>query len=235
MASLIPVKESDISIVYNSNTRELVLAAKGEIPKVFLTPFFKQESVLNTGLTFSIRAFAGGFPPQKGEKSFEIKHSVHINLPLPHFNNKTVLIETASGNFSVEIKYTGFGPGPVVRGDNGSEEGTTYQDVLPPIKRFLPADQPLRITANIPKVEAPSRVNIEPSYNPEFLELIHSTVQEGSISWTFKWKKLPTEEGANPQLIDVTTHQYNGLVGPAARNYITIQGYVVLFVVFEKK
>ncbi|KAJ0300842.1 hypothetical protein Brms1b_012622 [Colletotrichum noveboracense] len=219
MASLIPVKESDISIVYNSNTRELVLAAKGEIPKVFLTPFFKQESVLNTGLTFSIRAFAGGFPPQKGEKSFEIKHSVHINLPLPHFNNKTVLIETASGNFSVEIKYTGFGPGPVVRGDNGSEEGTTYQDVLPPIKRSSP----------------PSRVNIEPSYNPEFLELIRSTVQEGSISWTFKWKKLPTEEGANPQLIDVTTHQYNGLVGPAARNYITIQGYVVLFVVFEKK
>ncbi|KAJ0333913.1 hypothetical protein COL922a_010249 [Colletotrichum nupharicola] len=148
MASLIPVKESDISIFYNSNTRLL-------------------ESVLNTGLTFSIRAFAGGFPPQKGEKSFEIKHSVHINLPLPHFNNKTVLIE--------------------------------------------------------------------PSYNPEFLELIHSTVQEGSISWTFKWKKLPTEEGANPQLIDVTTHQYNGLVGPAAGNYITIQGYVVLFVVFEKK
>ncbi|GJC88676.1 hypothetical protein ColLi_11514 [Colletotrichum liriopes] len=239
MAFLIPVKESDISAVYDSNRRKLVLGAKGEIPEVWFTPFFKNENLLG-GLSFSIRDFAGGIlPPGKGDKlkkSFDISFDFPVNLPLSHFNNKTVRIETANGIYHIEIKYTGFAPGPVIRGDkDGGEDGTTTRSVLPPIQEFLPADQPLRITAQIPKVEEPASVSIEPSYNPKFFELIHSTAQQGSVSWTFKWKEPPTEEGTNPQLIEVTTHQYNGLVGPAARNSYVIQGYVVHFVVFEKK
>ncbi|KAK1996925.1 hypothetical protein LX36DRAFT_671372 [Colletotrichum falcatum] len=235
MAFLVPVKESDISALYDSNHRKLVLVAKGEIPKVWFTPFFKQETWMG-GLCFSIRDFAGGVPVQKGEKSFDISFDFPVNLPLQHFNNKSVLIETANGRYSIQIKYTGFAPGPVIiGGKEGEEDGTTTRSVLPPVQEFLPAGQPLRITAQIPKVEAPASVNIEPSYNPKFLELIHSTAQHGSVSWTFKWKELPTEDGTNPQLIEIITHQYNGLVGPAARNSYVIQGYVVHFIVFEKK
>ncbi|KAF4808253.1 hypothetical protein CGCSCA5_v012537 [Colletotrichum siamense] len=235
MAFLVPIKESDISIAYNSNHHVLVLEAKGEVPKVWLTPFFQQETLFG-GLSFSIRDHATGLGPSKGEtRPFDIRLDVPVNLPLPHFNNKSVLIETASGSFNIDIKYNGFAPGPVIRGGKDGEEGTTTKSVLPPIQEFLPADQPLRITAQIPKVEPPASVNIEPSYNPKFLELIHSTAQQGSVSWTFKWKELPTEKGTNPQLIEITTHQYNGLVGPAAHNSYIIQGYVVHFVVFEKK
>ncbi|KAH0421284.1 hypothetical protein CcaCcLH18_13511 [Colletotrichum camelliae] len=236
MAFLVPVKESDISIVYDSNHRKLVLGAKGEIPKVWFNPFFQQETLLG-GLSFSIRDFAGGIPVQKGEKSFDISLDFPINLPLQHFNNKSVLIETANGTFPVKIKYTGFAPGPIITGGkDGEEEGTTTRSVLPPITNFLPApEHVLRITAQIPRAEAPATADVKPSYNRVFLELVDTTVQQGSISWTFKWRELPTAEGTNPQLIDITTHTYNGLVGHAAHNSYVIQGHIVHFVVFEKK
>ncbi|KAL0930468.1 uncharacterized protein CTRU02_214543 [Colletotrichum truncatum] len=236
MAFLVPVKESDISIVYDTNHRKLVLGARGEIPKVWFTPFFQQETLLG-GLSFSIRDFAGGVPAQKGDKSFDISLDFPINLPLQHFNNKTVQIETANGSFPIEIKYTGFAPPPVIRGGkDNEEEGTTTRSVLTPINNFLPAPpHVLRITAQIPRIEAPATYDIKPSYNQVFLELVDTTAQEGSISWTFKWRELPTAEGTNPQLIDVTTHIYNGLVGHAAHNSYVIQGHIVHFVVFDKK
>ncbi|KAH6691485.1 hypothetical protein F5X68DRAFT_188572 [Plectosphaerella plurivora] len=245
MAPLAPIPAKDISALYDSSTRELVLDAQGNIPGFYFTPFFQRERFAG-GLLFSLRAYTGGIdPPPKTD--FTITERVSINLPLPYFNNKSVQVQTGLGSFAIEIKYTGI-PGPgAVTSQNGTsnglgalltgddhKDGQVVSDVLPPIPEFLTGGADLRITAQIPKQEGNSRTSIVPSFNPEYLKIVDSSYESGQIAWTFQWLKVPVgPDSKNPQIIDITTTTWNGFVGPAALTSIIIQGYIVHFVVLK--
>ncbi|KAK1977503.1 hypothetical protein LZ30DRAFT_731589 [Colletotrichum cereale] len=236
MANL--VSASDISAVYISNTKQLVLDAK--VPGFILGPEFERVKGFVGGLRFALVGFSGGLG--RLPKFQTVTDRIHIGLPAPHFNNRTVLIDTAEGLQTIEIKYTGLNDETLAAGvnfiaqqDNSEPSGPLASDVLPPINSYLPGDRVLPISAIIPKAKGDSKVSVNVSFNKEFLRLVTSGVYGGTITWTFEWAKIPTEEGQNPQLINVNTTIWNGIVGPLAKTSINVQGYIVHFVVLQKQ
>ncbi|KAL0940055.1 uncharacterized protein CTRU02_206665 [Colletotrichum truncatum] len=229
MAPLAPIPGSDISALYDTPSRQLILSAVGTLPGIWFTPFFKQEPFAG-GLRFSLQAFTGGFhPPPK--RSFDIAEKFQIDLPIPHFNNKSVLVETGLGRFTIDIKYTGFGSDSV---PSSEPDGNNFRDVLPPIQKFLTGDAELFITAQIPKTEPSGKASVEPSFNPQFLKLVDSIYEDGAINWTFQWAELPLGEDQNPQLIEIITTVSNGYAGPPVQTWQTRQGYSVHLVLLQK-
>ncbi|KAF4960373.1 hypothetical protein FGADI_1020 [Fusarium gaditjirri] len=102
MASLVPIKFSEITAKYYGLTGKLSLHAKGTIPWLFLAPFFDQK--LWTGeLKFAVNAYSDDFSKPRHEKEVEFDHELAIHLPIPDFNNESVLIETAFGISKVDI------------------------------------------------------------------------------------------------------------------------------------
>ncbi|KPM40510.1 hypothetical protein AK830_g6037 [Neonectria ditissima] len=244
MASLVEVPADQITARYYGLGRYLELTAKGSVPSFVLPPFFQQEQFFG-GLLYSIRAFSGGIPPEHSKPGpdtpFDITSpKLQIFLPLLHFNSKTVLVETAKGTWEIPITYIGW-PGPSDDEDKTSDNaangninaGQQYSDVLPPIKESLLDGAQLKIVAQIPKTVGPAKAWVKASYNPTFFKLVDSTHEDGSITWTFEWAKLPTGPGESPQLIEVITTTFNGLFGASAITSKIYQGYVVSFVVLS--
>lgn len=241
MASPVSVPASGIKAVYYGGfgLGFLELSAKGEVPSVTLTPFFKREPLAG-GLLFSLVAFSGGvFPPGTQPpplKPFDVTNQFKINLPQPHFNNASVLVETQSGTYTIPIKYISGGPGPVKPPGGDSNDSSVDNlaitgDVLPPIARPLLAESDLVISATIPKITGFNRAYVRPSFSAEFFKLVNSEIDNEVISWTFTWNKLPTGEHENPQLINITTTLLPSQLGPGiAKQSRIVQGYVVTLV-----
>lgn len=214
MASLVPIAPEGISAQYHGQGRYLELKAVGEIPGFFFTPFFERE-VWAGGLRFSIKAFSGGAGKTPPSKDMDISFKLPILLPIDHFNNKTVLVETAYGTSEVKIEYIGWPEPPhgteVSVNSKAADGVTTTSDqakkidtittVLPPIRSLLSDEGTLSITAVIPK-EAKPLLDIE--FNSDFLKLVTSSVGEGLIKWELKWVKPPVGKD-NPQLVNVIT------------------------------
>ncbi|KAF7508872.1 hypothetical protein GJ744_008581 [Endocarpon pusillum] len=59
-------------------------------------------------------------------------------------------------------------------------------------------------------------------------------ISDGQVTYQFKWEKFPSEEGTNPQLLEVITQGSNGVMGAPARNFKLIQGSLVHGVLLEK-
>ncbi|GKT63949.1 hypothetical protein ColTof4_04503 [Colletotrichum tofieldiae] len=235
MANLLSA--SDISALYITRSKQLVLDAK--VPGFVLGPKFERVKGFVGGLRFALVGFPGGFGRQP--ESQTVTDKVHISLPAPHFNNETVLIDTAEGLQIIKIKYTGLkgealaaGLNFVTQQEKSGSTGTIASDVLPPINSYLPGDSVLPISALIPKADGDSKVSVDISFNEEFLRLVNASAHDGTINWSFKWAKIPTEEGQNPQLINVNTTIWNGIVGPLAKTSLNVQGYIVHFVELQK-
>ncbi|KAK1991629.1 hypothetical protein LX36DRAFT_734956 [Colletotrichum falcatum] len=236
MANLLSA--SDISAVYVTKTKELVLHAK--VQGFILGPKFERVEGFVGGLRFALVGFPGGLGPHPDFRAVTDKFI--IGLPAPHFNNKTVLVDTAEGLQSIEIKYTGLndevlpaGVNSVARQDNSEPSVPLASDVLTPINYYLPADCVLCISAAIPKIDGSSKTSVYISFNQEFLRLVTSGVHDGTVTWSFEWSKIPTEKGQNPQLINVKTTVWNGTVGSLAKTSIIVQGYIVHWVVLQKQ
>lgn len=169
MAVLIPLPASDFSAVYAYPN--LTLLAKGEIPRVVLGADLVRDNWAG-GLKFSFEGYYGGIlpkDPQPATKAFSTEYKEQINLPMPHFNNRTVLVETANGTWEVEIKSTGCIPQPkggldevlasakedLLSSTESSQSGKIINSVLPPIKVSLPGGQPgqhvVHLTAPVPE------------------------------------------------------------------------------------
>ncbi|WYZ35713.1 hypothetical protein EsH8_X_000360 [Colletotrichum jinshuiense] len=226
---------TEISALYDTKAHQLVLTAQYQ--GIFIGVKFVRTPGFVGGLRFSLLGiFAGPFsPPPTGTVTTKIP----IILPIPHFNNKTVLVDTADGLKTVEIKYTGLKGEILAAGIDFTTDlkvatAPILSDVLTPINEYLPGDANLTISVAIPKVEGDSKVSIDPSFNEEFLSLVNATVENGFITYTFRWAKLPTEDGQNPQLINITTSIWNGLVGPLAKTSRNVQGYIVHFVLLKQ-
>lgn len=237
MASPVSVPASAIKATYYGGfgLGYLQLSAKGEVSAVTFTPFFRREPLAG-GLLFSLVAYWGGLLPEgtkPSPKPFDISNKFKISLPQPHFNNTSVLVETLSGTYTIPIEYIVGGPGPVKppgkdSNDSSADNLAITGDVLPPIDRPMLADGELVIKATVPKIAGFNRAYVRPSFNPEFLKLVNSEIDNEDISWTFTWNKLPTGENENPQLINITTTQLPSELGPGyARQTRIVQGYIV--------
>ncbi|KAH7008971.1 hypothetical protein EDB80DRAFT_841758 [Ilyonectria destructans] len=239
MASLVPIAAEGISAHYHGLGRKLELRAEGEIPGYFLTPFFEQE-IWDGGLRFSIKAYSGGYgklpPTQKVKFNFELP----ILLPIPHFNNRSVIVETAFGASEIKIEYLEWPEPPkgeesvvkttlnaIAPTSNPDKKDAEVTSVLPPVEFYLIDSGTLTIPALIPK-EVNSYLDIE--FNKEFVRLVNTSVDNGFIKWTLEWNKPPT--GADdPQRINVTTttkHEATIAIWPPVPRIIrVIQPYLV--------
>ncbi|UZP36427.1 hypothetical protein NXS19_004243 [Fusarium pseudograminearum] len=154
---------------------------------------------------------------------------------LSWLNSKTVLFETATAVYNITIKYLLEGVGPAdppkngLTSSNGQDTAQTYEQtyggriigsVLPPI--------------NVPLTGGATHGIVRVPASHEFIKLVDAYYAGDSIFWTISWEKLPTEEGKNPQSVDVITGiphtQFGGLTSWTR----IVQPYTVDFYVLEK-
>ena len=247
MSFIIPISASALKAVYfpilppSFGSGVLTITAKGVVPILVLDPFIQREPFYG-GLRFSVRSYdEGPGPVGKFESAIDISYRLNITLPQPHFQSKSVEIETAGGTVTVPIEYLELSQEVVKL---GAENDTStlpdpiiIKDVLPPIHASLTGGGDLPITAQIPGTTGFDEAWVKPSFNPKFLKLVNATTHNQTITWTFTWNKLPLDPGQSPQLINViTTTRRAGSPAPPRYTEIT-QGYLVNFVVLadEKK
>ncbi|KAI1032491.1 hypothetical protein LB503_012669 [Fusarium chuoi] len=214
MASLVPIKFSEITAKYQGLTGKLILHAKGTIPGFFLTPFFEQEIWIGA-LKFAVNAYSGGFSKLPHEKEVEFDHELAIHLPIPDFNNKSVLIKTAFGISEIDIEYLDW-PKPttdiivpiLATADDTAAPASNpdkkpgYSTTIRPPKNYYLSDKgTLDITAEVPK-QPNSWVNID--FNPKFIKLGASSYEKGFIKWTIAWDQVP-DLAHDPQRVSVIT------------------------------
>ncbi|KAH7205553.1 hypothetical protein BKA60DRAFT_655045 [Fusarium oxysporum] len=222
MASLVPIDPKGITAQYHGFGRKLVLHAEGTIPGYFLTPFFEQD-IWEGGLRFSVKAYSGGFGKLPKDKDVVFDLELPILLPIPHFNNKSVLVETAFGTSKIIIDYKEWlAPpqnlelaGQAAGGGNASSEDADKKSsqntiILPPIEHYLIKDGFLPIPARIPK-EISSWLKIE--FNKEFIKLVDTKFEEGTLIWDIAWVKVPSGP-SDPQRVNVITTIKSDILPP---------------------
>ncbi|KAM0552665.1 hypothetical protein ACHAPJ_007762 [Fusarium lateritium] len=240
MASLVPIDPKGITAHYHGLGRKLVLKAEGKIPGYFFLPFFEQD-IWEGGLRFSIKAYSGGFAKLPDEQDVKFEFELPILLPIPHFNNRSVLVETAFGTSKINIVYLEWPEPPEdeevslkttahetaapTSSSDKKEANTT--SILPPKDYFLTDSGTLEINSLIPK-ELSSWVDID--FNPEFIKLVSTRIDEGFIKWTISWAKIP-KGPEDPQRLNVITtikHDATIPIWPPIPNIIRIiQPYLI--------
>ncbi|RGP70105.1 hypothetical protein FSPOR_4217 [Fusarium sporotrichioides] len=257
MAAFVPFPESGLSATYSPWTKTLLLEAKGKVPGYLAGAFIQREDWVG-GLRFSLRAFPllfpEGFPPPS-PKQIDATLKVPIQLPLSWLNSKTVLFETANGVYNITIEYLLEGVGPAHPPKNGltssngngqsngqtdgqTDGGRIIGSVLTPINVPLTGGATYRISARVPAPQQGAIVplpSVKISFDSEFIKLVDSYHTGDSIIWDITWAKLPTEEGKNPQSVDVTTSIPHTQFGGLTTWTRIVQPYTVEFVVLEKK
>jgi hypothetical protein len=239
MAVLVPIASSAIKATYLAADGYLELTAKGSLSSIYLAPSFERENWAG-GLRYSLRSYVGGLG-KPAQKPFDITEKLRISLPAAHFNNTSVIVETSLGTFKIPISYKDFvGPVPVETGNrNGNpatddeEYGSIYGNVLPPIELTITGGRTLVISAKIPKLKDSEVITINPSFNRKYLEVVTSGYKDGFITWTIEWTDVLPGPGENPQLFNVTTTIWNGLLGPLSGTTRVEQGYLIEYVVLQ--
>ncbi|KAK1573712.1 uncharacterized protein LY79DRAFT_583468 [Colletotrichum navitas] len=218
-------------VAMQPKSHRVALLGIGVVPGFVLGSKFERVKVFVGGLRFALVGFSGGLG--KLPEFQTVTDKIHICLPAPRFNNKTTLIDTAEGLQNIEINYTGLKGETIASGVNFIAQRISRHP--PPIHSYLPGHCVLSISAVITKAEGHSKVFVNISFNEESLRLVTSGAHDGTITWNFEWSKIPTEEGQNPQLINVNATIWNGIVGPLAKTSIIVQGYIVHFVILQRQ
>ncbi|KAF5550397.1 hypothetical protein FNAPI_7732 [Fusarium napiforme] len=213
MASLVPIKFSELTARYQGLNGKLVLHAKGKIPGFFLKPFFDQEIWVGA-LKFAVLAYSGGLSKLPHEKEVEFDYELPIHLPIHDFNNETVLIKTAFGISEIKIEYLDWAKpttdltasllaavDDLTLASNPDKKAGYTTTIRPYEDRYLSDDGRLDITAEVPtKPDATVKID----FNPAFIKLVNSSYEKGSIKWTIAWEKVP-DLAHDPQLVSVIT------------------------------
>jgi hypothetical protein len=194
-------------------------------------------------------AYSGGFAKLPKEKDVKFEFELPILLPIPHFNNKSVLVETAFGTSEIKIVYLEWPEPPEdnavavqsAADDAAASDSETKERkntvVLPPIHLYLTDEGLLLLSALIPK-ELSSGVKID--FNPEYVKLVDTKFENGFIKWDISWAKIPTG-ASDPQTVHVITtikHDINlPVIPPFPSVTIVIQPYIVhrMFMLSDKK
>ncbi|EWG55712.1 hypothetical protein FVEG_13664 [Fusarium verticillioides 7600] len=213
MASLVPIKFSELTAKYQGLNGKLLLNAKGKIPGFFLKPFFDQEIWVGA-LKFAVLAYSGGLSKLPHEKEVEFDFELPIHLPIHDFNNETVLIKTAFGISEIKIEYLDWAKPTTdltasllaavddITLASNPDKKSGYNTIIRPPKHFYLSDTGnLEITAEVPK-QPNASVNID--FNPNFIRLVSSSYEKGFIKWTIAWENVP-DLAHDPQRVSVIT------------------------------
>ncbi|KAJ4248765.1 hypothetical protein NW762_012603 [Fusarium torreyae] len=176
IASLVPIDPKGITAYYHGLGRKLVLKAEGKIPGCFFLPCFEQD-IWYGGLRFSIKAYSGGFAKLPDEQNFKFEFELPILLPVPHFNNRSVLVETAFSTSKINVVYIEWPESPedeevslkITAGETTAPTSNSDKKSANTTSIVTPKDQgTLEIIALVAK-ELSSWVDID--FNPEFIKL----------------------------------------------------------------
>ncbi|KAF5974705.1 hypothetical protein FCOIX_8122 [Fusarium coicis] len=213
MASLVPIKLSELTATYQGLNGKLLLHAKGKIPGFFLKPYFEQEIWVGA-LKFAVMAYSAGLSKLTHEKVVEFDFELPIHLPIHDFNNETVLIKTAFGISEIKIEYLDWAkptdstvPLQSTIDDISAlainpDNKPGYNTIIRPPKHFYLSDTgSLEIAAEVPE-QPNSSVNID--FNPNFIKLVSSSYEKGFIKWTIAWENVP-DLAHDPQRVSVIT------------------------------
>jgi hypothetical protein len=213
MASLVPIKFSELTARYQGLNGKLVLHAKGKIPGFFLKPFFEQEIWVGA-LKFAVMAYSGGLSKLPHEKDVEFDFELPIHLPIHDFNNETILIKTAFGISEVKIEYLDWAKPTTdltasllaavddITLASNPDKKSGYNTIIRPPKHFYLSDTGnLEIIAEVPK-QPNASVNID--FNPNFVKLVSASYEKGFIKWTIAWENVP-DLAHDPQRVSVIT------------------------------
>jgi len=218
--TLIGLPASAFTVTYTTPTKTLLVRVKGKIPGFWSGVTLKRETFMG-GIKYSFSGFPLGGGGPKPDQDIDISVPEIVTLPMTRFNSDTVSIETGSGIYSINIQYD-------VPLEPTKPDKPSTSVVLPPIKKYLPLDEVLVITATIP---AGRRSGVVIKFNDAYVRLVDATAHDDQIVWSLKWNKKPDDKDkTNPQLIEVHTDQWNGQPPPNSQTTHTIQGYVLYFV-----
>jgi hypothetical protein len=189
MGFLGSIPAANLRAAYNVNTKRLTLYAEGVVMGATYGFNFRRDSFMG-GLKFSLMAWTG--PLTGKEQPYDFKQAFYINMPLPHFNNKTVLIETSNypDGKEVEIEYLGLiqpgsnltsAPDTEKAVDSAKDEaavsltqGTAKLNVL--------FKEPFNIEASC---RVPEQGAVKIDYDDTILELVTAGIDDKNIVWTF--------------------------------------------------
>lgn len=183
--SLIPADK--LAALYDTQSRQLKLYAKGNAPEHTGGIFFYRVPDFAGGLKFELMGWVD--PIGKGKQPYTKTQAFSIQLPSPVINSKSVIIvdENHPKGVPVEIHYTGFGVPPAET--EGINELTAMPaDETPPT--VLPDSEtirvlykePFQVKQAIPNLQHGGSVGIR--FDPSFLVLVDSSLQGNEMVWT---------------------------------------------------
>lgn len=224
MPSPVALTNPKFAASYNSFEKILTVFASGQIKSVVLDAWLERDKHFVGGLKYNLVGYYGGLGHPPPLKPYETNPPLkeRINLPQPHFNSKSVTIETDGQKYTVPIQYIWLNENantPIQQlaenanfdktatDANDAEKSPAY--VLPAIDVYLPGGETLDIPVRIPTESA--YYTISPNFDKNFLRLETVAVVDGVIHYSFQWAKDPTEPGTNPQLLEVTTVERGGI------------------------
>lgn len=230
--ALVPSPASAFTAVYVTHEKTLRIRAHGEIPSVVLSFWLEREEHFVGGLKFRLLGLYGGLGPQSTSlKPFDTCIEMRTCLPSPYFWSKSVMIQTASGDFPIPIRYDGLGPGygsaepaPTI---TKTEINEPSAQVCTPINIYLTGADEARISVTIPSAQPFHSVRV--TFDETHLRLWGAEIQDGSIIYRVKWEKLP-EPLTTPVDFDVITSIFSSPIGNSAGSFGKIQPYNFHFV-----
>lgn len=150
MTALVPLPASAFAAVYDTLPKTLTVFANGDIPNAVISAELVRDDWAG-GLKFSLKGYWGGLNPP-GNKAFKTQISEQIILPMSHFNNKTVLVETTYGTWSIDIYYTGITPPGK---SNGAGNGAVLQSSAK--EDLVSPDESISLPAQVNSVLPPQK------------------------------------------------------------------------------
>lgn len=183
---LIPAE--NLSALYNTQSKKLVLFAKGNVIEFTSAISFNRDPNFVGGLKFFLEGWVGPITGKKSPYNYKQGFDIVLPSPIPGFNSKSVIIADANDpkGKEVPVHYVGIEqtvPSALAGEDISAPETTIPQSVLPghiKINALFKEPFQIRESASVPKG---GEVSIK--FNPNFIEIVNAGVQDGDIVWTF--------------------------------------------------
>ncbi len=190
MGFLTTIPASKLACVYETLNRKLVLYAEGEVVN-FTTGIAFHQDTLAGGLKFTLMGWTG--PIGEGKRPYKQVQEFGISLPLPHFNDKTVLVVTENHpkGKAVPIRYLGLDKAvDAVDPKVDLAIANSPTTLLPGhVSKVVYLEELFKISANVvsPLVQRGGSVDIKWDESAVILE--NAGLEGADMVWTFKAAK----------------------------------------------
>lgn len=189
MGFLGTIPADKLSALYDTASQTLILTAEGDVMGATYGFNFKQDTSILGGLRFTLQAWTG---PLTGKKQhYTHQQSFKMHLPSPVYPSGEVVIITANHpkGVVVPIFYTGFIP-PVEGLKAATSDQKKVAEKNKDVAEVTQNHQNLNvlyktnftISAN---ATVPEQGSVTITYDPKFVEMTTSGIQNKDIVWTF--------------------------------------------------